>query len=812
MCNKTRRITFIQVENTIESLIDTSKVADIVVLMINAKDGLDMSTMEYIHCLQSHGMPKVIAVITHLDHYKDNKQQRTVKKTIKDRLWKELYGGLKVFFMSGMKYENYLKRDLLNLTRFINTQKVRPLEFRQSHSYVLVDRMEDLTPTDQIKANPDSDRRIALYGYSRGLPFNHTLVHVVGAGDFQIKDISHLPDPCPLQPEKKRLAMSHKLIYAPQSDLNGIQYDKDAIYVTMPISKENELIQDMHQQSTLIEDGALAITADNTVNALEESDSEEELEEGLEMEELESEVENENSDDEHDSILGNELIYEQKVSDDEDDYSLDEMSEIDDLFVTQMHKDVENALEYSEDNEEDPSSEDNEDIQEAIDQTVMINKFEAKEDNNLFVSQKEEMQANFDKDMAHLESLKLEDAIASKGYLPGTYIRIEIDISPEFVNHWDPNRICIVGGLFEHEINKQFIHCRVKKHKWYPQILKTNDPIICSMGWRRFQTMPVYCKSDTIRHQYLKYTPEYDYCHLVMYGPQIAPNTGFIAIQKCLNVQQKHFRICLNGVALSNHTDVSIKKKLKLTGTPKKIHKNTAFIENMFTSQMEVAKFENALIRTVSGIRGQIKKPCTKPPGVFRATFEDKLVMSDIVFLRSWVDVPIEPFCVIVNNLFLSPLMGWQGMRSMRELRDAINIKPALHSDSYYKPIERVEKKFHPLRIPRKLEMKLPFASRPKIQEKLSKDSYQKKRAVVLEKHEKEKLTLLQQLRTIKNEKETKRDLKKKELQKKRQVEFDAIEERKQASIRDKQQKRGIKESLKRRKEDKMGRKKQKTQ
>lgn len=253
---------------------------------------------------------------------------------------------------------------------------------------------------------------------------------------------------------------------------------------------------------------------------------------------------------------------------------------------------------------------------------------------------------------AEFDGLDNESRAQIEGYRSGSYVRLEIhDVPCEMIEHFDPTFPIIVGGLLAAEERFGYVTVRIKRHRWFTKILKTNDPIVFSLGWRRFQSMPIYHLDDhSIRNRLLKYTPEHMHCHATFYGPVSAPNTGFCAFNS-LSSEVPGFRVSATGVVLDIDRSTKIVKKLKLTGAPYKIFKNTAFIKDMFNSALEVAKFEGANVRTVSGIRGQVKKAQGKPDGAFRATFEDKILMRGmciaICTARNITDNQTWSFCAL---------------------------------------------------------------------------------------------------------------------------------------------------------------------
>ncbi|CDI77129.1 ribosome biogenesis protein BMS1, putative, partial [Eimeria acervulina] len=298
--------------------------------------------------------------------------------------------------------------------------------------------------------------------------------------------------------------------------------------------------------------------------------------------------------------------------------------------------------------------------------------------------------------------------------------------------------------------------------------------------------------------KYLKYTPEHLHCLAYIYAPSLPPGTpvlGFYSFKASAS-----FRVAATGVVLQTTAAPSIQKKLKLVGEAKKIFKNTAFIRGMFNSDLEVARFIGAKIQTVSGIRGQIKK-AVGSDGVYRAAFEDKILFSDIVLCKTWIEVS--------PRAFYNPMVdvsSWRRLRGLAEIRRAKR-QPLVYKAANlyaYGDTPRKQHKFSAIKIPKQLAAKLPFRSKLKLQaatslrRRLRGKKLQEEEDMhrpLVSRSEKQAAALLQKLRTIKNASERERQQKQQQkLQQKQQLQHkrDVQKDKKQKQLR---KKRYVKQS-----------------
>ncbi|KAK7241169.1 U3 snoRNA binding protein, partial [Aureococcus anophagefferens] len=252
---KDKRLTLVECPDDLCGMIDLAKVADLVLLTIDASFGFEMVTFEFLAILQAHGFPKVMGVLTHLDKMKTNKALQHVKKALKHRFWADIYAGAKIFYIGGiLQSGKYARNETRQLALYVSRVKFRPLTWRNAHGYVLCDRVDDATPPSRLLADPKCDRTVDCYGYVRGAHLKaETRVHVPGLGDFLPSELAPLDDPLPLGKAeattadgrtKKLLKASETVIYAPMANVGNVDYEDGSVFIdlkTVAYSKDADV-------------------------------------------------------------------------------------------------------------------------------------------------------------------------------------------------------------------------------------------------------------------------------------------------------------------------------------------------------------------------------------------------------------------------------------------------------------------------------------------------------------------------------------------------------------------------------------------
>lgn len=154
-------------------------------------------------------------------------------------------------------------------------------------------------------------------------------------------------------------------------------------------------------------------------------------------------------------------------------------------------------------------------------------------------------------------------------------------------------------------------------------------------------------------------------------------------------------------------------------------------------------------------------------------------------------------------------------MRLTGQVRREQSLSAPHQRDSAYKPVERPGRRFNSLKVPRKLQGALPYASKPRLMKPQKRKTYLQRRAVLLEPEEKKALAVLQQMQALRKDAIARRREKKQERAEARKKHLERDEQKKSDKKREerKEQMRiaGIKSKREAEREEGASRKKRKT-
>lgn len=118
--SSSKRITLFDVPNKLTAVLDIARVVDLVILVIDVERGIDTDIYEYLNIFQAIGFPKIFTVLTHEDKI-ENKYIKT-RKQLRERIYKEIAAGAKIFDMPFLEFKDTYKREKVDVLSRCITQ------------------------------------------------------------------------------------------------------------------------------------------------------------------------------------------------------------------------------------------------------------------------------------------------------------------------------------------------------------------------------------------------------------------------------------------------------------------------------------------------------------------------------------------------------------------------------------------------------------------------------------------------------------------------------------------------------------------
>uniref|UniRef100_A0A2P2M9B8 Bms1-type G domain-containing protein n=1 Tax=Rhizophora mucronata TaxID=61149 RepID=A0A2P2M9B8_RHIMU len=613
------------------SCVEMAKVADLIAFVASADSSCDEGAFDYIdsfgsQCLsvfRSLGFPSTVVFIRDLPT--ELRRRNDSKKICTSSLAGEFPEDCKF-------YPADTKDELHKFLWLLKEQRLTMPHWRNRCPYLMSQKV-DMLVDDQSSGRCT----LLLTGYLRvhSLSVNQ-LVHIAGAGDYQLKKIEILNDPCPLNAKKKTDAMELDDVLDVQV-IRSVHPDpstQEPLVVenvpdplageqTWPTEaemaeadktqKEKQLKQRKLPRGTSAYQAAWIL--DNTDDEGSASDSE--TGDGMVLDETEV-------------IPGQEGAKGSDFDDDQASLSfkdVDEETENDSVMMEgenltreQIEDDIKKIKEAHAEDEEFP---DEVDTPLDVPARKRFAKYRGlKSFRTSSWDPKESLPPdyarifafdNFAKTQKHVErALTMEQEDRDDCISAGQYARLHINEVPTLV----ASKLCalaetipvIASGLLQHESKMSVLHFSIKKHEMYDSPIKAKEELVFHVGFRQFVARPIF-STDNIssdKHKMERFLHAGRFSIASIYAPICFPPLPLIVLK---SVEGAATAVAAVGALRSVDPDRIILKKIILTGYPQRVSKLKASVRYMFHNPEDVRWFKPVEVWTKCGRRGRVKEP-----------------------------------------------------------------------------------------------------------------------------------------------------------------------------------------------------------
>lgn len=654
------------------ALLDICKVADVVLFVMDAVDVIDSYGAALSSALMAQGLPTVFGAIVGLDKVPAKSRSDTRKAALKT-FQQKFTNEPRVMAMEG-------ESDIANLVRFLCVSHVREF-WRNARSYMLPGGVH-WTPDTKEDGTESEFGTLHLTGHIRGQNLDpNNLVHITGIGDFQILSIQSANDPYyydkrgptayseALTLEDRKIELADQLIL-PSPDVQETLISMNALddmnnEQTWPTQHDMLHAEELKSRKKILVPKGMGSYAARWLlpDSDEEGDGEEEDEEDGEEGENGMDMDGQNEE-------------EEDYEDEEE-----EMEEIDDEQTALIKKLEARAQEMKEQRaaeiENDPRKRHNADLDinddeieqdfdfpdevDVPDGMLAQDLFREYRGLKSFRTSPWDAYQNLPRDYAqifrfpHFEATKKKvlalskhidaDAIVPKGEFVTIHLK---DVHKSVMEAIDPNVPLVVSSLLIFENKFSVMHYSVTKALHYEPNVKTGEPLLFHVGFRRFSGSALFTEDTrgSSKYKMEKLLHPDRGCIASVFAPITFPQQP-VSLWKLDEHGVPH--LAASGSVRTCDPNRIIVKKIVLTGHPMTIEKSRVIVSGMFHHPSDVRYYMKAELYTKGGVRGQIKEPLgTK--GLFKCIFGDRITNADTVCLSlykrvfpNWLDVNQPP-------------------------------------------------------------------------------------------------------------------------------------------------------------------------